>query len=161
MAVDAFLMIDGIKGESVDKVHAGEIDILAWSWGMSQSGTMHMSTGGGAGKANVQDLSFTHYLDAASPNLMKMCCNGKHITKAVLTCRSAGENPLEYLKITMEQVMVTSVQLGGSYGEERFTENFTLNFAEVGVEYQPQSGTGAKEGGVIEFAGNIAENTYA
>ena len=161
MAVDAFLMLDGIKGESVDKEHAGEIDVLAWSWGMSQSGTMHMSTGGGAGKANVQDLSFTHFLDSSSPNLMKMCCNGKHIPKAVLTCRSAGENPLEYLVITMEQVMVTSVSLGGSGGEDRFTENFTLNFALVGVEYQPQSGTGAKEGGVIEFTGKIAENIYS
>ncbi len=161
MAVDAFLKLEGIKGESVDKEHAGEIDILAWSWGMSQSGTMHMSGGGGAGKANVQDISFTHWVDAASPNLMKICCNGKHVTEAILTLRAAGETPLDYLVITMKQVMVTSVSLGGSYGEERFTENFTLNFAEVGVEYQPQSGTGAKEGGVIEFAGNIAENTYA
>ncbi len=161
MAVDAFLKLEGIDGESSDEKHKGEIDILAWSWGMSQSGTMHMGTGGGAGKANVQDLSFTHWVDASSPNLMKVCCNGKHIPEAVLTLRSAGENPLEYLIITMKQVMVTSVSLGGSGGEDRFTENFTLNFAEVKVDYQPQSGTGAKEGGVITFEGDIAGNVYS
>jgi type VI secretion system secreted protein Hcp len=160
MAVDAFLKLTDIDGESVDEAHKGEIDVLAWSWGMSQSGTMHMATGGGAGKANVQDMSFTHWLDKASPNLMKACASGAHIKEAVLTCRSAGKEPLEYLIITMEQCIVTSVQLGGSGGEDRFTENFTLNFARVGVDYQPQSATGAKEGGVIEFAGDIAENVY-
>ena len=86
MAVDAFLKLDGVKGESVSKGHQGEIDVLSWAWGLSQSGTTHSGTGGGAGKVNVQDISFTHYVDAATPNLIQACCTGKHFASAVLTC---------------------------------------------------------------------------
>jgi len=70
MAVDMFIKIGDIEGEAVDDAHGGEIDVLDWSWGMSQSGSMHIGGGGGSGKVNVQDLSFTKYVDMASPNLM-------------------------------------------------------------------------------------------
>ncbi|HYN78560.1 MAG TPA: type VI secretion system tube protein Hcp, partial [Lamprocystis sp. (in: g-proteobacteria)] len=73
MAVDMFLKLEGVTGESQDKTHTGEIDVLAWSWGLSQSGTFHTGGGGGAGKVNVQDLSFTKYIDKSSPNLMLYC----------------------------------------------------------------------------------------
>ena len=160
MAVDMFLNIDNkkVKGESRDKSHADEIEVLAWSWGMSQSGTTHMGSGGGAGKVNVQDISFTHYIDKSSCDLMKACCNGTHFAKAVLTVRKAGGTPLEYVIITIEEVLVTSVSTGGSGGEDRLTENVTLNFAKVKVQYQPQGPTGAKEGGVLEVGWNIPEN---
>ena len=160
MAVDMFIKIDDIEGESSDDVHAGEIDVLAWSWGMSQSGTTHSGPGGGAGKVNVQDLSFTHYVDKASPNLMKMCCNGKHFEEATLVVRKAGETPLEYLIITMKSGLVASVSTGGSGGEDRLTENVTLNFAEFKIEYVPQLADGSGDASVI--AGwNIALNADA
>jgi len=151
MAVDMFIKIGDLKGESVDDKHKGEIDVLAWSWGMSQSGNTHVAAGGGAGKVNVQDLSFTKYLDKASPNLMQYCCNGKHFADALLTVRKAGENPLEYLKITLKDLIIAAVTTGGSGGEDRLTENVTLNFAKFNVEYQEQkpdgSGTPAGEMG--------------
>jgi type VI secretion system secreted protein Hcp len=158
MAVDMFLKLDDVKGESTDGAHASEIDVLSWSWGMSQSGTSHGGGGGGAGKVSVQDLSLTKYVDAATPNLIKMCCNGKHFKSAVLTVRKAGENPLEYLKITMEEGLIASLTTGGSGGEDRLTETVSLNFGKVKVEYQPQKadGTGAA---AIEAAWNIAKNT--
>src|SRR5438270_10620750 len=99
MAVDMFIKIDDIKGESADAKHKDEIQVLSWSWGMSQSGTTHDGAGGGAGKVNVQDLTFTKYVDSSSPNLIKFCCNGKHFKQGLLTIRKAGEHPLEYLKI--------------------------------------------------------------
>ncbi|WP_399679150.1 Hcp family type VI secretion system effector [Xenophilus sp.] len=157
MAVDMFIKIDDIEGESADKTHGKEIDVLAWSWGMSQSGTTHTGTGGGAGKVNVQDLSFTKYIDSASHALQLACYGGKHIPKAVLVVRKAGENPLEYIKITMEELIVTSVSTGGSGGEDRLTENVTLNFAKVKFEYDPQTKQGAGKG-VKTAAWNIAEN---
>ena len=147
MAVDMFLKVEGIEGESKDKAHGKEIDVLAWSWGMSQSGTSHIGGGGGAGKVNVQDISLTKYIDKSSPDLMLACCNGKHLGEAKLTVRKAGENPLEYLIITMTDVLVSSVSTGGSGGEDRLTENVTLNFAKVKVEYTEQTakgGAGAK-----------------
>ncbi len=143
MAVDMFLKIEGIDGESVDDSHADEVDILAWSWGMSQSGTTHMGPGAGSGKVNVQDVSVTKYVDSASHALMKSACKGTHIPEVVLTVRKAGDSPLEYIIITMEDVIVSSVSTGGSGGEERLTENVTLNFAKVYYKYTPQDKTGA------------------
>ncbi|WP_434663074.1 type VI secretion system tube protein Hcp [Paraburkholderia sp. A3BS-1L] len=159
MAVDIFIKIGDVAGESQDKTHGGEIDVLAWSWGMSQSGTMHLGTGGGAGKVSVQDLSFTKYVDKATPVLMGACASGSHYPTAVLTVRKAGgKSPLEYFKITFTKVLISSISEGGSGGEDRFTENISLNFEKYHVEYQPQSATGEKEGGVVETKWDIAKN---
>ena len=157
MAVDMFLKLDDVKGESKDSKHKDEVDVLAWSWGMSQSGTTHMGGGGGAGKVNVQDLSLTKYVDKSSPNLIMATCNGKHYKEALLTVRKAGEKPLEYIKVTMKEVLVSSVSTGGSGGEDRLTENVTLNFGWFKVEYTPQKADGTCDA-AIEAVWNIAEN---
>jgi type VI secretion system secreted protein Hcp len=158
MAVDMFLKMDPLKGESKDSTHKQEIDVLAWSWGMSNSGSAHVGGGAGAGKVNVQDLSFTKYVDNSSPDLMLACCNGKHFDSALLTVRKAGETPLEYLKITLTEILVTSVSTGGSGGEDRLTENVSLNFAKVKVEYAEQTATGGT-GNKPSMGWNIASNT--
>lgn len=157
MAVDMFLKVEGLKGESQDHAHKDEIDVLAWSWGSSQSGTTHMGTGGGAGKVSVQDLSVTKYVDKSSTDAFLSCCNGKHHTEAVLTVRKAGEKPLEYLKITMKPVLISSISAGGSGGEDRLTENVTLNFGQVKVEYTPQKEDGSADS-TMEAGWNIATN---
>jgi len=157
MAMDMFIKIGDLKGESKDKTHKGEIDVLAWSWGMSNSGSAHMGGGAGAGKANVQDLSLTKYIDLASPDLMLACCNGKHFPEATLTVRKAGETPLEYLKIKLTEILVTSVSTGGSGGEDRLTENVTLNFAKVNIDYVEQTEKGAV-GGKPKMGWDIAAN---
>jgi type VI secretion system secreted protein Hcp len=133
--------------------------VLAWSWGMSQSGTTHTSTGGGAGKVNVQDLSLTKYIDKSSTVLMTHCATGKHIPKAVLTVRKAGDKPLEYLVITLKDLLISSVSTGGSGGEDRLTENVTINFAAYEVAYQQQAKTGGAEGGQVFSKFDIAKNT--
>jgi type VI secretion system secreted protein Hcp len=153
-----FIQIGALKGESVDKTHAGEIDVLAWSWGMSNSGSAHVGGGAGAGKVNVQDLSITKYIDKSTPDLLLTCCNGKHHDSAVLIVRKAGEKPLEYLKITMTEVLITSVSTGGSGGEDRLTENVTLNFAAVKVDYVEQKKDGSA-GDKPSMNWNIAENS--
>ena len=159
MAVDMFIKIGDVEGESADKSHGKEIDVLAWSWGMSQSGNMHQGGGGGAGKVSVQDLSLPKYVDKSSPNLMMACSSGKHYPEAKLTIRKAGgESPVEYLIITMSEVLISSVSTGGSGGEDRLTENISLNFAQVKVDYQPQKADGAKDGGPVKYGWNIREN---
>ncbi len=160
MAVDMFIKIDNIKGESKDKAHEGETDVLSWSWGMSQSGTMHVGGGGGAGKVHVADLNFTKWMDKGSTDLMLACCKGTHIPKAVLVVRKAGGSPVEYLTITMEEVLIASVSTGGSGGEDRLTESVSLNFAKVKVKYIEQTAEGG-EGDKPEMAWNIQANvTY-
>jgi type VI secretion system secreted protein Hcp len=157
MAVDMFLKLDDQKGESRDEKHKDETEVLAWSWGMSQSGSTHSGSGGGSGKVSVQDLSLTKYVDKSSPMLQLACCNGKHFKEALLTVRKAGEKPLEYLKITMKEVIITSISTGGSGGEDRLTENVTLNFAEFKTEYTPQKPDGSGDA-AVEAAYNIAQN---
>ncbi len=152
MAVDMSIKIQGIDGESKIDKHQGEIDILAWSWGMSQSGSFHTGGGGGAGKVNVQDLSLTKWVDKSSCALMLHCCNGKHIPEATLTVRKAGDKPVDYIIIKLEKLMVTSVSTGGSGGEDRLTENVTLNFAKVNVDYKEQDDKGAgKQAGNLKW----------
>jgi type VI secretion system secreted protein Hcp len=103
-------------------------------------------------------LSFTHFIDKCSPNLMIACANGKHFGEALLTVRKAGEKPLEYLKITLTDLIVTSVTTGGSGGEDRLTENVSLNFAKFKVEYTPQKKDGSGDAPVTvgwDIAGNV------
>lgn len=157
MAVDMFLKLDTVDGESKDKAHAKEIDVLAWSWGMSNSGSAHTGGGAGAGKVNVNDISITKYIDRSSPNLMQACCDGKHFTQAMLVVRKAGEKPLEYLKIKMTNVLITSCSTGGSGGEDRLTENVSFNFEKVNVEYAPQKADGSGEP-VVKMGWDIAGN---
>jgi len=158
-ALDMFLEAgDNIKGDTKDKEFASKhgIDVLAWSWGMSNSGSTHVGGGAGAGKANFQDLSLTKYIDTATTGLMLSLAKGTHIPEVKLTVRRTGAGPggqTHYLEITMKEVIVTSLSTGGSGGEDRLTENISLNFAEVKVEYFAPDG---KSGGV--FAWNIVEN---
>lgn len=158
MAFDMSIKLGKIKGESTIDGHKDEIDVLAWSWGMSQSGSFGTGGGGGAGKVNVQDLSLTKWVDSASPALMLSCAKGTHIDEAVLTMRKSGDKPLDYVKITMKDILISNVSTGGSGGEDRLTENVGLNFGQVKVEYQSQDKTGAAKGPPIIFDWNIGEN---
>jgi type VI secretion system secreted protein Hcp len=158
MAVDMFLMLDGIKGESADDKHKGEIDIEAFSWGMSQSGSGHRGSGLGTGKVDVADISITKFIDKSSPSIMLACANGKHIPKGKITVRKAGENPLDYLTVDLENILISSYQTSGSEGgNERPAENISLNFGKVKVEYWTQSEKGAK-GENANFSWDVAKN---
>lgn len=148
MAQDIFLKINGIDGESKDDKHANEIEVQSWSWGISQKSNMHSGSGGGAGKATVEDLIFMHAVDKSSPNLMKYCLTGKHIDSAVLTVRKAGGNPLEFLKITMSDVIVTRIQPGGSSGDTGLQELVALSFSKVKQEYAVQNAQGGSAGAI-------------
>lgn len=158
MAIDIFIKIGDIKGEAKDSKHKEKIDVLAWSWGMSNSGSSHYGGGGGSGKVNVQDLSFTKWIDSASNALISSVCKGTHHPEATLYVRKAGGDALEYLVIKMKEVLVTSVSMGGSGGEDRFTENVTLNFAAFEYAYQPQKKDGSADGGKKEYKFSIQEN---
>ena len=160
MAVDMFLKLDPIKGESQDHKHKDEIEILSWGWGLHQTGTTHQGTGGGAGKVSVQDVTFTHWVDKASADLIKACCTGQHINKGELVVRKAGGDALEYIKITMTNVIVTNVSSGGSHGEDRLTENVTLNFQKFKYEYKQQLPSGAA-GATPSFGWDMSGNKEA
>lgn len=157
MAVDMFLRLDKIPGEAQDAKHADEIDVLAWSWGCSQSGTVHVGGGGGSGKAAFQDLSVTKFVDASSVTLTQYLTKGTHIDTATLTVRKAGDKPLEYITLDLEDIIVTSISTGGSGGEDRLTENVSLNFRVFKTQYKQQDQTGAEKK-AFDFKFDIAKN---
>lgn len=156
MAVDMFLKFTpDVKGEAQDDKEKDTIDVLAWSWGVSNSGTTHMGSGSGAGRANFGDISITKFIDKSSPLLMQACSLGKHFSEARLLCRRAGGQQNEYVEIKMTDVLITSYNTGGSGGEDRLTEAVTLNFGAFDYIYTPQKPDGEKDA-AVEFKYDIA-----
>lgn len=158
MAQDIFLNLSGIVGEAQDAVHAQEIAVLGWEWAVSQPSSMHVGQGGGAGKAQVGDLVFEHYVDRASPNLMMYSLTGKHIPVATLTVRKAGGAPLEYLTIKMHDVIVTRVAPHARPSMTAPREEVALSFARVEQGYVVQSPNGGSSG-VVRVAFDIKRNS--
>lgn len=146
--VDYFLKIDGIPGESADHKHKDEIDLLSWSWGVQQHGTMAYGGGGGAGKSSHGDFHFTMHVNKASPKLHLACATGEHIKKALLTCRKAGKDQQEYLKVTFHDLLVSSYQTGGSEGSLVPVEQVSLNYSKIEFDYKEQKADGTLGGSV-------------
>ncbi|HXV96397.1 MAG TPA: type VI secretion system tube protein Hcp [Gaiellaceae bacterium] len=140
MAVDTFLKIDGIPGESRDARHKGEVEVLAFSWGVSQAGAA-ASGGGGTGKASFDELLVVAATSKASPLLWLACASGKHVKSAVLTCRRAGKAPVDFLKITLTEVLVSSYELDGS-DEEPPLDQIGLTYAKIETQYTPVDAAG-------------------
>ena len=148
-AVDYFLKIHGVEGESTDHKHKGQIDVESWSWGETQTGTHHAGGGGGAGKVSMQDFHFVMKMSKATPRLMLACASGEHLQDALLICRKAGGNQEEFLHIKMTDVLVSSYQTGGSgHSDIVPTDQISLNFAKIEVDYKPQSDKGTLLGSV-------------
>jgi type VI secretion system secreted protein Hcp len=155
MAVDVFLKIDGVPGESADSKHKSEIDVLSYSWGVSQTGTSSYGGGGGAGKANFGDFSFMMRMNKATPKLMQACANGSHIKDATLTCRKAGDKQQEYMQYKFYDLLISSYQTSAS--SEEPTESISFNFSKMEMEYKEQDSKG-QLGGSTNFKYNIKEN---
>ncbi|OED11795.1 type VI secretion system tube protein Hcp [Burkholderia sp. A2] len=157
MAQDIFLRLAGIAGESTDASHSNEIEVLTWDWSVSQQSNMHMGSGGGAGRCAVDDLTFEHHIDRATPNLVQYCLTGTHIGSAVLVMRKAGGTPLEYLTITMEDVLVTQVRPVSRTNMRVPREEVRLSFSRVRQEYVIQNSRGGN-GGSVSMGYDIKAN---
>jgi len=135
---DAFLKLDGIKGESADSKHKGEIDVVSFSWGMQQRGSSATGGGGGTGKVQVHDITISKRTDASSPLLMLNCANGAHIKTATFVVRKAGGTQLEYLTIQLKDVLISSyLPRSSDFGFEYGGRNagFEYGGRNAGFEY--------------------------
>jgi len=150
MAVDYFLKIDGIAGESTDAKHKTSIDLQSWSWGESNAGKSDTGGGGGSGKVNMQDFHFTMKINKASPLLFLACASGQHIPTALLTCRKAGKDQQEYLKIKFWDLLIASYQTGGSTHDEVPIEQISFNFSKIEQSYYPQKPDGTLDAVVVK-----------
>jgi type VI secretion system secreted protein Hcp len=152
MAVDFFLKLDGITGESVDDKHKDWIQILSWSWGASQVTSVAGTGGSGAGKADLSDFSIMKFLDKASTPLFKSLTTGGHIKTGSMEAVKAGGNGKPFLKVDFQELFVTSQQLSAS--SEVPTESVSFSYNQIKVEYSTQD-----EKGVITTAGSVTFNT--
>jgi len=144
MAQDYFLKIAGVDGESADVQHKTEIDVESFGWGE----TVAVAPGGGgsgaaAGKVQPQMFNFVKRVDKSSPVLMQACATGQHFKSAVLTTRKAGASQHDYMKITMEDVVITSYYVSGSsYGDFAPIDHLSMNFVRLELSYKEQKPDG-------------------
>ena len=149
MAADIFAKLGDIKGESLDAKHKDEIEVLSFSWGVSNTASPSTGSGGGAGagKATFQDLTIVHNIDKASPGLLQACATGVHLKEATITHRKAGKGQQEYLIVKMNDIIITGVTHGGQAGQA-YSETVNLAFAKVALEYKPQKADGSLDAGI-------------
>jgi type VI secretion system secreted protein Hcp len=153
MSIDCNLKIDGVDGESAHKDHKGEIQVMSWSWGVSQPSSSGVGGGAGKGKAVPSSVKWSHAYDKASPVLAKHCAKGKHFDKAVLTVRKAGEGQQDFLIVTLKKAMVTSVSpAANSVGD--VSETVTMDYDDIEFEYKEQKPDGSM-GGSVKFGWDI------
>jgi type VI secretion system secreted protein Hcp len=148
MASDIFAKIGDIKGEAQDSKHKDEIEVLSYSWGVSNSGSMAFGSGGGEGKATFHDMTFTHKVDKASPVLMAHCATGVHFKEATITHRKSGKGQQEFLVFKLNDIIVTGVQHGGTPDGDAM-ENVSISFAKVAMEYKSQKPDGSLDAGIF------------
>lgn len=156
MAYDAFLKLDGIDGEVSAKGYEKWIEVMSFSWGASNVGTSASGGGGGAGKVSFQDIHFTSGFSKASPLLFLKCATGEHIKQGLLSLRKAGgdANASEFLKIKLEDVLISSVEhAGAEHGDEVPMEEVSLNFVKIDMLYT------APDGSAVEMGWDVRSNT--
>ncbi len=153
MAINTYIKFDGVEGESQHKDHKGEVDVLSWSWAVSNAAPVAGGGGSGVGKAHPSDLHIMHNYDKASPVLAKKCAQGKHFPTVVLAARKAGEGQVDFLKITMKEVFITSVAPSSGSGGD-IVESVSMSYGQIDFSYKPQDATGGL-GGEVKFGWNV------
>ncbi len=163
MPFDAFVEIEGVRGEASDDEFKDQIEIESFAWGVSQPASAGYGGGSGACVCKISDFSFTHHMDKASPVLFQKCCAGEHIPKIVVNMRKAGGTQLVYNAYVFNDCIISSVRPGGSAraASDIPLEEVTISFAECSIDYQPQGADGQAEGGRVHGGWNIKGNTPA
>lgn len=152
MAIDTHIKFDGVEGESQHESHKGEVEVLAWSWGVTNASQIG---GGGSGKGKAQpgDFTFTHMFDKASPVLAKKCAQGLHFPTVTLTSRKSGEGQKDFLVVTMKEVFITGAHPAAS-SDGGIVENISLSYGDITFDYKPQDEKGGL-GGSVKWEWNV------
>jgi type VI secretion system secreted protein Hcp len=143
MAVQYFLKLQGVEGESTDARHRSEIEVEAWSWGETNSGGSAGGGGGGAGRVTMSDLRFTARLGKASPKLLLACAAGQHIPSAVLARDDRRAAAEDFLTLTLSDVLVKGYEAGDAGAADAVPrDQVSLGFGRITIEYRPQNPDG-------------------
>lgn len=160
MAIDVYLQIEGIKGESQDDKHKDWIEITSAHWGVVQPKSATASTAGGhtTARAELSDIVVTKLADLSSPILFQICASGKTIPKAKLEfMRADGNgNPIKYFEVELENILIGSVTPTIDPGET-LHESVSLKFSKMKCKYTQQKiggGSGGNTAGGWDLAAN-------
>jgi type VI secretion system secreted protein Hcp len=151
MAIDTHIKFDGVDGEATHQDHKGEIEVLSWSWNVTNSSNV-AGGGSGKGKANPGEFNFSHLYDKSSPVLAKKCAQGVHFPTVTITARKSGEGQKDFLKVIMKEVFITSVSPSTS-GED-LTEDVRMSYGSIDFAYKAQDGKGST-GGEVKFGWDV------
>jgi len=149
MAIDTYLLLDGVKGEAKNKDFKDHIDVQSWTWNVSNASA---TTGGGSGKGKAEpgDFVFTHFYDAASPEIGKRCANGSHFATVELKAqKTGGDKPLDFLVVKLKEAKITSVSPGAA-GNGDIVEQVSMSYKDIEFNYKAQDDKGAG-GGAVTF----------
>jgi type VI secretion system secreted protein Hcp len=142
MAVDYYLKLDGIEGESVNAKFKNQIQLLSWNWGASQLSSVEATGGSGAGKVNLSDFCASTWFDKATPKFFKNICAGTHFKTGTLSAVKAGaKDSKPYLTVEMGELFVTGLSVNAT--EEIPTVNLSFSYNDISVEYGLQNGDGS------------------
>jgi type VI secretion system secreted protein Hcp len=155
---DMFLLIEGQKtgkivGESKDAVYPGQIDVVAWSWGMSTATVSGMTE---SPRTALSELNVVKKVDTASTALMSVMRTNELIKKGVLTVRKAGSKPMDYFTVAFERARITAYDVSSNDGPE-LTERLSIAFEKIEIQYFAQDDKGAKKGGST-FMAEVTKN---
>jgi len=159
MAADNFLKIDGIDGESTDDKHKSWIEVLSYSFGVSQTASSSQSSSGGGTteRANFQDLSIVKLLDSSTPKLMLSCAKGEHIKEVKLELCRAGGDKLLYMEYKLSNGIISSLSNGGGGGGEP-TESVSFNYGKIELTYTKQKRADGGGGGNVPAGWDLESN---
>lgn len=158
MAVNYFMKVNGVNGESADANHKSYIDVQSVSWGASQAASIS-GGGAGSGKVSFSDLTITATMDAATPTLLKFCSSGKHIDAITVEMvkASGSDGGMVYSTIVLKDVLVTGTQFVGTSGGEAMAINYSFQAAKVEHHYWAQGKDGSK-GAETQMGWDVKQN---
>ena len=163
MAIDVYLKIDGIKGESADSEHLGWIELTSAQWGVKQPKSATASTGGGhtAERCEHQTIAISKLADLSSPLLMQTCSAGKTIPKArIELMRADGQGErVKYYEVELENVLIANISQIVHQGDV-LHDSIGLKFSQVKWKYSQQK-IGGGAGGNTSGGWNLSTNRIA
>jgi type VI secretion system secreted protein Hcp len=163
MAMDIYLQLKGIDGDSTDGKHSNWIEITSLQWSVSHTehgGSVSGQSSGAAGRADIQDITITKVLDKSSPNFLKYCVAGTHISDGKIEfCAATGQKQV-YLTYTLKNVYVTSFQTTSSAAgdQNKPTETISFSFSQYKVEHTAWKSDGSK-GGTTSAGWDLTKNS--
>jgi type VI secretion system secreted protein Hcp len=145
MATSRFMKLSGVTGESEITSHKQETEVIAFQWGLVHPSSMQSGGGGSAGRTAFADFTCTCYVDNAYPTIAQKCASGKHFEEVKITAVKMGDEQLDFLTWTFNEVLVTSVSNAGNQDAQDVI-TYSFQASKMKIEYKPQTGKGTLGG---------------